>query len=288
MVLVGWSVLFFAAISYTYYHQIILSNSQRNLKVSFLNIGQGDSMLIQTPDNHSFIIDGGPPTGDVLSILGSIFPFYIHHIDGALATHPDQDHVAGLIPILNSYHPSVFFWDGLNSGTLTDISLMGAAQQNTENYKMFKLMARRGTKIILDKKDDIELQILFPNQDVSTWIKDTNDGSIVARLTYGKTSFLFTGDSPIDVEHYFVTNFPIPHTDVLKVGHHGSKTSTSDEFVKMLTPTYGIISDGVNNKYGFPHKEVLDILNQNNVKILRTDQLGTITIDSNGNTLKVE
>ncbi len=244
----------------------------QKLKVSYLDIGQGDSILIQTPAHQSLLIDGGPPKGNVLSAIGKVLPFYKHHIDMVMPTHPDQDHIAGIPNVIDRYHPQLMFESGVHSGTWIDTLL----QKND----ISRLLARKGMKIIFDK--DTSMEILFPDRDVSSWVKKTNDASIVSRLVYKNNSFLFTGDSPINIEKYLVRIGALVHTDVLKVGHHGSRTSTSPEFVDALTPSIAVISSGKNNKYGHPHKEVVDILNERKIKMLRTDEEGTITVESDG------
>lgn len=281
--LLVWTISLLAASVYTYKNEISVRNSGI-LKVSFLDIGQGDSALIQTPDHHTMMIDGGPPRGGVLSLIGEQIPFYRKHIDVVLATHSDQDHIGGLPSVVDTYTPSLFFESGVHSHTSSDVLLSARVSSSTAR----RLLARRGMHIILDKENHIAVDILFPDRDVSAWTKRTNDASIVARLTYGTTSFLFTGDSPINIEHYLSTTYSIPHTDVLKVGHHGSRTSTSEEYVSMLSPEYGVISVGAQNRYGHPHKEAIDVLNTNHVNILRTDQAGTIDMESDGKNVYVK
>ncbi len=129
-------------------------------------------------------------------------------------------------------------------------------------------------KIILDKKEDIYISILFPDRDVSTW--STNDGSIISRLSYGDTSIMLTGDATVRAEQIVLRENQNLRSTMLKVGHHGSRTSTSDSFVKSIMPTYAFISDGKDNKYGHPHRETLQTLAKYGVNVLRTDLLGTI------------
>ena len=130
--------------------------------------------------------------------------------------------------------------------------------------------------MILDLGGGVKLQILFPDRDVSTWA--TNDGSVMARLSYGKTSIMLTGDAPAKTEQIILSENPPAAlaSTILKVGHHGSRTSSSVSFVKAVSPEYAFISDGKNNKYGHPHQETLDTLASFGVKVLRTDLLGTI------------
>jgi competence protein ComEC len=136
-------------------------------------------------------------------------------------------------------------------------------------------------KVILDDEAGVYINILFPDRDASGM--KTNDGSIVARLVYGNTSVMLTGDSPQPIENYLTSvDGKNLKSDVLKVGHHGSRTSTGVQFLGFVEPTYAVISDGKGNSYGHPHKETLDTLNKFNVKVFRTDELGTIVMKSDG------
>ena len=147
------------------------------------------------------------------------------------------------------------------------------------------ILARRG--MIVDFGDGARLEILFPNRDVTNW--ETNDASIVAKLIYGDESFLLTGDSPKYAEYLLLALDPSDlKSSVLKVGHHGSQTSTSIPYASAVGPEYAIISAGLNNRYGHPHKEVLDILNKVGAKILSTIDLGTIEFETNGMSLKLK
>ena len=145
-----------------------------------------------------------------------------------------------------------------------------------ENQNIPDILAKRGMR--LDIGGGAVIDILFPDQDVSSWT--SNDGSIVARLQYGDESIMLTGDATMKTEKIILGENPSSalHSTVLKVGHHGSRTSTSNEFVKAVSPTYALISDGKDNKYGHPHPETLDTLAQFGAKIFRTDLLGTIII----------
>jgi len=159
-------------------------------------------------------------------------------------------------------------------------------EQLVREERAKKSIALRGQTIWLDKKHGVGFQILFPDRNISGLA--TNDGSIVGRLVYGDTSIMFTGDSPENVEHYLVSlDDKNLKSDVLKVGHHGSRTSTSKEFVGFVSPTYATISLGQGNSYGHPHKETLDTLEKFDIKTLRTDQQGTITIESDGKNIEV-
>jgi competence protein ComEC len=250
------------------------------LQVTYLDIGQGDSIFIQAPHGQTMLIDAGLPTSNALAGIGKLVPFYEKSIDVVMASHPDADHIGGLPNVIKNYKPGVFIESGVSARTEIDTAL----HDELRKQNIHTLFARRGMKILLDETNNVVIDILFPDRDVSTWTKNTNDASIVARLKYGNETFLFNGDSPIKIEEHLIQTLrkEALNIDVLKVGHHGSRTSTSDIFVKYIQPRIAIISAGKENRYKHPHNEVIEVLKKNNVEILRTDQQGTITYETDG------
>ncbi|MES2087735.1 MAG: ComEC/Rec2 family competence protein [Patescibacteria group bacterium] len=247
-----------------------------------LDIGQGDAIFIEAPNGNQMLIDGGPPK-TVLSALRKVMPFYDRSIDMLMVTNPDADHMAGFIDVLKSFKVGEVIEPGTNSPSATYAEL----ERTIKEKKVPQVVARRGEIIWLDKKAGVGFYVLFPDRDILGLA--TNDGSIVGRLVYGNTSVMFTGDSPSNIEHYLVAlDGEKLKSDVLKVGHHGSRTSTSEEFVGVVDPTMAIISDGKDNKYGHPHQETLDTLEKFGVKVFRTDQVGTIILKSDGETIRRE
>ncbi len=279
LVLIGFLVLLNSAIWYA----TIWEDHGNVLKVAFLNIGQGDSIFIESPNGNKIMIDGGPVGNKTESELAKQLPFYDRHLDLIILTHPDADHVVGFQSILNDYKVDKVMEPGSNTDTATYKKI----EETITTEKIPKTLARRGMRIVLDQKRKIYLTILFPDRDPATW--DTNTSSIVARLTYGHDSFLFQGDSPQVIENYLVSiDGTTLKSDVLKAGHHGSKTSTSDLYVQTVQPTYTIISAGLNNRYGFPHQQTIDILNKYHTKILKTYEMGTIVMRSDGEKISVK
>ena len=249
------------------------------LVVAFLDIGQGDSIFIQSPSGEQMLIDGGRD-GKVLRELAKVMPFYDHHIDVVLATHPDADHIGGLINVLKRYDVDYIFRPGVQSDTPATESLLKLIAGD----KAKEVLARRG--MVIDLGAGVFVEILFPDRDASSF--DTNIASIVVRLTYGETSFLLTGDAPIAIEKYLVSlDGHRLHSNVLKLGHHGSKTSSSDLFLGFVDPEYAVISAGKDNGYGHPNNEVLDRLERFNIKTLSTITHGTTIFKTDGTTLRV-
>lgn len=248
------------------------------LSVYFLDVGQGDAIFIDSPRHGRVLIDGGKNL-KVLSELGKILPFADKNIDVVLATHPDLDHIGGLPEVVRRFKVGVFLEPGTESNNTIDDEL----EKRLEGQNIPKFLARRG--MVINFGDGVKLQILFPNQDVSRW--NPNDASIVAKLVYGNQSFLLTGDATFRTENILLTlDKESLDADVLKVGHHGSKTSTSLPFAEAVSPEYSIISAGKDNSYGHPHQDVLDILKKISTQILSTAEHGTIKFETNGKTLE--
>ena len=284
---------------------VIQESKQGILTVAFLNIGQGDSIFIEAPSGNQMLIDGGPGRG-VLRELSRVMPFYDRSIDVVLATHPDADHIGGLPDVLKKYKTEIFFEPGVEADTNMYKELEKLVSEKESAGKIKKIEARRG--MVVDLGGGAILEILYPVLDPRGM--ETNTASIVARLVYGENEFLLTGDSPVNIEDYLISlesqgdtlgslgpkgvtlgkGLPLGNlqADVLKAGHHGSRTSTSLEYVNAVQPEYVVISTGRDNKYGHPHQEVLDTLNNAGVKILRTDQDGRIVFESDGVNLKLK
>lgn len=246
------------------------------LTVSVLDIGQGDAIFIEAPNGNQILIDGGPDN-KVLRRLGEILPFYDRSIDMLIVSNPDKDHIAGFVDVLRRYEVAKV----MEPGTVSQTAVYRELEKEIEKEMAGKITARRGMRAVLDGANGVFLDILFPDRDVSGL--STNDGSIVARLIYGGTSFLLTGDSPRSVESYLVSlDGDKLRSDVLKVGHHGSRTSTGEAFLGYVSPQYAVISSGRNNKYGHPHKETTESLQKFGIPYFNTATAGTIVFQSDG------
>ena len=259
---------------------VVERRPSETLTVYFLDIGQGDAIFIDSPTHGRLLLDGGKNM-KVLTELGKILPFADKRIDVLIESHPDSDHIGGLPEVVSRYKVGVFLEPGVESDNIIDDEL----HRRLEEKKIPEILARRG--MVINFGDGVKLEILFPNQDVSKW--ETNRASIIARLVYGEKSFLLTGDSPIAIENVMLNlDSEILDSDVLKAGHHGSRTSTSLPYAQAVSPEYAVISAGLNNTYGHPHKEVLDILKKLGTNILSTADLGTIKFETDGKTLLVK
>ena len=262
------------------------------LKVYFLDVGQGDSILIETPNGTQAIIDAGA-NNKVINELSEVVPFFDRTIDIIIPTHSDLDHIAGFPEILRRFNVKNYYDSGFvdNDDLNTEIKLL-IQNETGINTKTIN----RGDNIILDKDHNISLEILWPPANYET--KENNNRSIVARLDYGETSFLFTGDAGIYVEKILLENSMLTNSstteinnststnildvDILKAGHHGSKTASSLEFLEKVTPELTIISAGKDNKFGHPNQEALDNINKVGSKTKNTAEVGRILIKSDG------
>lgn len=247
---------------------------QRNsgkLEVTFFDVGQGDSILIETPYQQQILIDGGPDNS-VLSRLGRRLPFYDRSLDLVILTHADADHLTGLVEVLKRYQVEKVITSGVEAHSATyDQWLLAIKEQKIE------------MEIITEAKryffaDDCWLDILYPDQDFGgQQVKELNSTSIVSQLDCEGQKFFFPGDLPSEQEEYLVKKGINLQAEVLKVAHHGSKNSSPELFLEAVSPKFAVIQVGQKNKFGHPHQIVLWRLQQIGAEILRTDQQGTIT-----------
>lgn len=254
-------------------------HSRKVLIFAMLDVGQGDALYIESPAGVQVLFDGGPAR-KILGPLQKVMSPFDRTIDAIVITNPDADHIGGLMDILKNYEVGAVLEPGTQNNSKTFQNL----KTEIQNKKIPKILAKKGMRINMGGGTIID--ILFPDRDVSAW--STNDGSIVARLSYGMTTIMLTGDATSKTEKIILENNPADQiqSDILKVGHHGSRSSTSFSFAQAVTPKYALISSGKNNNYGHPHADTLKTLESAGVKILRTDQLGTIIVKSDRSMLR--
>lgn len=244
------------------------------LCVVFLDVGQGDAIFIQSPSGRQMLIDSGRDSG-VLRQLGEVMSFSDRDVDYVVATHPDADHIGGLAVVLDRFSVG----NAIRTENESDTGVWETVERKIEEEGAVVHYARRGQRY--DLGSDVYVEILFPDIDASEL--ESNTSSIVARLVYGDTAFMLTGDSPKSIEEYLVlVEGENLESDVLKVGHHGSRTSTSELFLAEVDPEYAVISAGADNSYGHPHLEVTDALFNFGVTTLSTAENGNIVFWSDG------
>jgi competence protein ComEC len=251
------------------------------LRVSILDVGQGDAIYIEAPNGRTMLIDGGP-RGTLVAPLKAAQTIPKKHIDVFVLTNPDADHFAGILDLMKTYSIGAV----IESGTRSTSKSYQSFDRLVTEEKIPRLIAKRGMEIVLDQKQNIKFSVLFPDTSVSGW--SHNDASIVGRLTYGARSFMFTGDATALTESIVrVRNDrEFLKSDVLKIGHHGSRTSTSEAFLDAVASTYAIVSYGMGNTYGHPHREVVDRVRTRDLTLLETAKEGTITCTTDGEKLE--
>lgn len=251
------------------------------LKVSFLSIGQGDSILIQGPTGVKMLVDGGPD-GSVLTQLSKELLPWDRHFDLLVETHPDKDHIYGLGDVLARYKVSNYMDPGIPDTTKASAHVMQAVAAEPG---LHRILARRGMRLHLG--GGAYADVLFPDRDESKQTA-TNDGSVVLHVVYGATSVLLTGDLPSPYEDYLVGldgKDGELASDVLKAGHHGSKYSTDSLWLSAVHPRVVVISAGKHNVYGFPAPPTVARIKASGAQMVSTIDLGTIDFVSDGRTI---
>ena len=276
----GVAIVFLSLIALLIWYAVWRESRHGLLTVSFLDIGQGDSIFIDSPSGRQVLIDGGPNAG-VLQELSKVMPWWDRSIDLMIPTHPDADHIGGLIDVLARYEVGTIIHSSVEGDTKTSQELESAMHQEGAR----ETIAKRGE--VIDLGDGAYLEILSPDRDVPH--VETNTGSVVVRLVYGNTSFMLTGDAPQEIENYLVWLDGMNlHSDVLKAGHHGSKYSSSPLFLGFVNPEYGVFSRGCQNRYGHPAPEVVQRFKDFGIPTFDTCTDGTVTFVSDGQTVTRE
>lgn len=238
----------------------------RGVDVFFLNVGQGDATLIQARDGTTVLIDGGPDR-KVVEEVGRAMPWFDHRIEYLVLTHPEADHVAGFVDIVERYAVDHIVWTRV-------------AHTHPAYIELQRLVKERGIEeIVVDRPQPISFgslsgDILSPLVAPEKTTK-MNDTSIVLRMNIRGSTFVFTGDITADIERALVAVYDMK-SDVLKVAHHGSRTSSSQEFIDEVHPRIAVIEVGKDNTYGHPTREALQRLESSGARIFRTDRDGAV------------
>lgn len=253
---------------------VVNAYEPHRLQIYFFDIGQGDSILIRTPDRHTILVDGGP-NQNVIEKISSVLPWYDQTIDLMILTHPHADHVNGLIAVLARYRVSRVLF--------TNVAY------NSSMYQAWRdaVVAERSEVTIVDRPGDmyvgdgVSINILYPGKSLSgKTVSNLNNSSVVFSLLYGSFSALLMGDQ--EREEDLAGLELIKPVDVLKVGHHGSRNGSDLAFLSIVRPELAVISDGIHNRYGHPHDETLKNFALIGAQVLRTDADGDIIIESDG------
>ncbi|MCL2628823.1 MAG: MBL fold metallo-hydrolase [Oscillospiraceae bacterium] len=247
-------------------------DTPQSLKVHFIDVGQGDGAFIQLPNGQNMLIDGGVSSNGVLSYLQS---HDVNVIDYLVITHPHLDHIGGLPLIIDTFDVKKIYMPNATNNTQAFRNLLKSIENNGLDINE----AKAGVSILSEL--EIHIEFVAP---VRTYSNNINDNCAVVKLTYSNTLFLFMGDAESASERDITADVS---ADVLKVGHHGSRTSTTASFLSKVSPTYAVISVGSGNTYGHPTDEVLSRLNDAGAEIFRTDLQGTIIFSSDGTDITV-
>lgn len=258
--------------------QTVTVSKLKDLTIHFIDVGQADCILIELPNNEEILIDAGNKA-DSKTIINYIKNLGIYDIEYFILTHYHEDHIGSVPNILNEFDVlKIYIPD-----TTTDTQIYKETIQAIEKENAEVIKAKGGTNII--DTANLDFEVLAPN---SMWYSEMNEFSLVTKLVYGNTSFLFTGDAESVSELEMIRAGYDLDIDLLKVGHHGGETSTSQLFLDATTPESAVISVGVGNSYGHPHEKTLNRLNNIGAKVYRTDEQGTIIAISDGSKITID
>lgn len=240
--------------------------------IHYIDVGQGDSILIQV-NNKNLLIDAGPKS-DKKKLFNYLSSLNLNKLDYVIATHPHEDHIGNMSDVIDDYNVLAFYAPKVQSTTKTFEKMIDSLKSKNLKINVIK----KGTDSI-NLGDNTKVTVFSPTKDS---YEDLNNYSPVIKIEYGKTSFLFTGDAQKDVEKEILSTNEDISADILKVGHHGSSTSTTNDFLKKVNPSIGVISVGKDNTYNHPNDDTIKRLNENKVTIYRTDKDGTVVFSSDG------
>lgn len=249
--------------------------SDPRLRVIFLDVGQGASQLLISPSGRTMLIDGGNNNMEQ-SMLNYLKQYGVERIDLVIGTHPDADHIGGLDRVIDNHEIGAIYMPKIQANTKTFESLL----ESIRNKGLKVKTAQAGLELAWD--DQVQVTMLAPVERID----DSNNMSAVIKVSYGRTSFLLTGDAERESEKAMMSSGEDLQADVLLVGHHGSKSSTSLSFLKQVAPKYAVIQVG-DNSYGHPKQEILNRLSKQGIQVYRNDLQGTIEIVSDGQNYEI-
>jgi competence protein ComEC len=269
-------VFLFCLLVFSFSTRSIANQKDGLLKIYFFDVGQGDAIFIEAPNGNQVLIDGGPDK-TILQKLGKVMPFFDKNIDMVILTHSDADHLTGLIEVIERYE-------------VKNVMYSNIIRESSLYHKWQELVIKEKTNLvepiagkIINLGNNTLISILNPDKDLSgTILNKTNNESVVMMLYYGNIRILLTGDIELKTERRLILKGVDLDADVIKIAHHGSKTSTSNEFLYEVSPQVAIIQVGAKNRYGHPSVDVLKRLTDYDIKYYRTDINGDIKLASDG------
>jgi competence protein ComEC len=250
--------------------------NDKDLEVALLDVGQGDASLIKTPFGQNIIVDGGPDNA-VIEELSNALPWWDRTIDLLVLTHPHDDHLNGQLGILERFDVKKILY----SGVAFDSPAYLEWKKQINDKKIPLLLVERPQTIVLG--ENCRLNVLYPDRSlIAENIKNLNNSSIVMKLVYGENSFLFTGDAESEVENVLLQNKYDLDSQIIKLAHHGSDTSSSEKFLQAVKPAIAIVSVGVDNDFGHPSLRILNRLKRLEIKTLMTSTDGSLRFFCDG------
>jgi len=263
-------IIILIAIAIFYYH---FENQSNFLRVCFLNVGQGDAILIKSPQGKNILIDGGPDA-NLIHQLGNKHSYQNHQIDILVLTHAHADHYIGLIEIVKRYDIKLILYSGIDAHNSSYLYF----QELIENLDT--KVALLGQEYLIEK--GLKIQIIYPTHQFSEEVEDINNTSVSLILSYGEIDFWLAGDLTCEGEEEILKHNLDITAEIYKASHHGSRWSNCDGILDKLKPELAIIQSGIDNQHKHPHPETLERLEQRSIEILRNDELGDIWVYSNG------
>lgn len=260
---------------------VFASAKTDQLEVHFFDVGQGDAIFIELPDGRQILIDGGP-NDKVVEKLNSVMPFWDRSLDIVIATHGELDHIGGLGSMLEHYDVDVIIWNGIEAQT----KIFTEWKQAVDREGAKVLVGEYGMRVAFSDVSFFEIlhpRSLAQKAGPSPASESQNNSSLVIRFVYGEDSFLFAGDIERQGEYAILGQNLELTSDILKVAHHGSKTSSSELFIEKVDPKLAVISSGRSNPYGHPHEAILQRFRKYGIEVKRTDEKGDILLVSEGN-----
>ncbi len=263
-----------------------LASPDGRLHVTFLDVGQGDAILIETPSGRQVLVDGGPDPRLVLRALGDRMPFWDRSIDLVVLTHPQEDHLAGLVRVLRRYRVGRIITPGVEATSGTYAEWRRALAERSDETRV--LVASVGQEVVMG--DGVSLTVLHPPGTLPPWTPNLlNNSSVVLRVTYVEVSFLLTGDIEAAGEQDLIESDAPLRATVLKVAHHGSDSSSTKEFLDAVTPAMAVISVGADNRFGHPRASVVERLRAaTGDRVLLSSERGAIEMTTDGRRLWVK
>lgn len=284
-------LLFLVVVAVLVWSPVVARGGGQGLKVWFFDVGQGDAQFLDFSDGNQILIDGGPD-GKALQGLGKAMAFYDRDIDVMILTHPHKDHIFGLIEVLKRYKvgkiilpkvdfESAFYKEFLEIAREKNISLeyLGSGDK-------IKIGEFAEFDFLSPQKSNDDKNFTAENESFGAKGQDLNDSSLVSKFVFGDSAILFTGDAGENIEKEILAKEYNIKADILKVGHHGSKYSSSEEFLKAVSPEYAVIQVGEGNKYGHPTEQTISRLAVIGAKVLRNDLNGDILFTINNKQIK--